>query len=88
MKTLDAAKIMDIAEKLISMLMLAYAALLFIRFIRSYMGVCIYYFTIYIQPLFKCAYARKRVVHRVAHQCKDALFPSPSGLIWSGADWN
>lgn len=88
MKTIDAAKIMDIAEKLISMLMLAYAALLFIRFIRTSMRMCIYYFTKYIQPFFKCAYARKRVVKPIIHECKDALFPSPSGLIWSVADWN
>jgi hypothetical protein len=75
MKTLDAVKIMDIAGTLIPLAMLAAIAILAIRFIRTYMGICIDCFTIYMQPFFMCAYARKRVVNRIIHDCKNAVFP-------------
>jgi hypothetical protein len=74
MKTLEAVKIMDIARTLIPFAMLAAIAILAIRFIRTYMEVCIDEFTIYIQPIFKCAYARKRVIGRIDHERKDAVF--------------
>lgn len=86
MKTLDAVKTMNIARTLIPVAMLAAIAILTIRFIRMYMVACIDYFTIYIQPLFKCAYARKRVLNRIAHDCKNAVFPinPDSGLGYPG----
>lgn len=75
MKTLDAVKIMDIARTLVPLAMLAAIAILAIRFIRTYMEVCIDDFTIYMRPFFMCAYARKSVNNRTVHDCRNALFP-------------
>lgn len=74
MKILDAAKITDIARIISLTVMLAYMVLLFIRFINSYLSACVLYFTVHRQAVFNRPYARKRVVNRVAHDRKFALF--------------
>jgi len=75
MKTFDAAKIRDIAGKLSQWAMLAVMVALCIRFVRAYMAASVWYYTITVQPLFNYAYARKRVVNRIVHRRKFALFP-------------
>lgn len=74
MKIVDAAKIIDIARIISLTVMLAYMVLLFIRFINSYLSACVLYLTVHRQAVFNRPYARKRVVNRVAHDRKFALF--------------
>lgn len=74
MKIVDAAKIIDIARIISLTVMLAYMVLLFIRFLNSYLSACVLYLTVRRQTIFNCPYARKRVVNRIAHDRKFALF--------------
>lgn len=86
MKTLDAVKIMDIARTLIPMAMLAAIAILALRFIGTYIGLCIWFVTIRTGPFFICDYARKRVMGRVIYRRKYAVFTinPDSGLGYPG----
>ena len=86
MKTIDAVKIMDIARTLVPLAMLAAIAILAIRFIRTYTGLCIWYDTICIQSFFICDYARKRIMGRIIYRCKYAVFKinPDSGLGYPG----
>ena len=86
MKTLDAVKIMDIARALIPMAMHAAIAILAIRFIRTYIGLCIWFVTISTGPFFICDYVRKRVMGRVIYRRKYAVFTinPDSGLGYPG----
>ncbi|EHQ26573.1 hypothetical protein [Mucilaginibacter paludis] len=74
MKKFDAAKFKDMAEEIASKTMLGAMAMLCILFIRGYMAALMYLNTIMVMPLFTCAYARKRIVNRITHQRKFALF--------------
>lgn len=74
MKTFDATRIIDIAGTLIPLSMLALIAMLCIRFIMRYTGLCIWHYTICIKPFFICDYARKRVMGRVIYRRKFAVF--------------
>jgi hypothetical protein len=77
-KTSDAASIRNIEEGLHSKVMLAVTALLCIRFIMAYLAVS---FVLYMikRPLpFNCAYAQKRMITRIIHYRKFALFPCGS----------
>ena len=87
MKIVDAAKLTDITRIISLTVMLAYMALLFIRFIKIYLSIVLIS-VISVSTIFYYYNARKRVVNRVVHDCKNATFPSPSGLIWSVAVWN
>ena len=74
MKPFDAATITDMAEAFASKTMLAVMAMLCIRFIRAYMAASVWFYTLSVAPFFICACARKRIVNRVTHQCKFAVF--------------
>jgi hypothetical protein len=74
MKTFNAGTIRNMAEDYTSKVILAAMAALCIRFIRRYMAVCLWFYTITAQPLFNHAYVRKRVIHLSVHDRKDALF--------------
>jgi len=73
MKILDAAKVIDIARIISLAVMLAYMAVLFIRFMRLYLSGRIWYINISIQTIFNCPYARKRVVNRIVHDHKNSV---------------
>lgn len=73
MKIVDAAKIMDIARLISLTAMLAYMAVLFIRFMRFYLSGQIWYINISIQTILNCPYARKRVVNRIVHDHKNSV---------------
>ncbi|MBC8988178.1 hypothetical protein H9X96_20685 [Pedobacter sp. N36a] len=73
MKIVDAAKIMDIARIISLTVILAYMALLFIRFMSFYLSGRMWSINISIQTIFNCPYARKRVVNRIVHDCKNAV---------------
>ena len=73
MKIVDAAKIVDIARITSLAVMLAYMAVLLIRFMSFYLSGRIWYINISIQTIFNCPYARKKVVNRVIHDCKNAV---------------
>jgi hypothetical protein len=75
MKTLDAAKIRDIAEALTSKAMLPVMAMLTILFFEAYMEASVLSYTITVNSHFTCAYAQRRIVNRVPHHRKFALFP-------------
>ncbi|MBT2560085.1 hypothetical protein J7E50_02470 [Pedobacter sp. ISL-68] len=79
MKIVDAAKITDIARIISLAVMLAYLALLFIRFMSSYLPNRIWYTTISMRTGFNCPYARKRTRNRIAHDRKFALFQRYGG---------
>ena len=74
---IDAAQIMDMIGKLIPLSLLAGIAMAVIHFFRSYMEVCVQYYIVLMQirPFLICSYARKRVVIRVVHDCRDTVFP-------------
>lgn len=74
MKMLDAAKIRDIAGKLSQWAMLAAMVTLCIRSIRAYMAAVVRLYTPSAPPVLTCTYARKRVVNRVIHHRKFAVF--------------
>lgn len=74
MKTLDAIKIMDIARAIIPLAMLADIAIMAIRFIRKYIGICVVNFSSYILPFLIFAYARKRTGNKVVHDYKNAVY--------------
>jgi hypothetical protein len=74
MKTLDVATIRDMAEAIASRAILAAMAMLCIRFIMAYMAASVWFQTISTVPLFTCIYARKRIVNRIIHHRKYALF--------------
>lgn len=76
MKMLDAAKLTDIAKVISLTVMLAYMALLFIRFIKVYLSVGSM-FIISLSTIFYGCNARKRVFNRIVHDRKSALFPRP-----------
>lgn len=75
MKTLDAAKLTDIAGRYFRRAMLAFVAMLCIRFIRRYVDGWVRYKILYMQTGFNCAYAQKRVGNKVVHDRKYAIFP-------------
>jgi hypothetical protein len=75
MKTFGTAKIKDIAEEFISMAMLAVMATLCIRFFIAYMAASVWFYILTAKPFFTCTYARKRIVNRITHHRKFALFP-------------
>jgi hypothetical protein len=77
MKVLDAAKLTDITKMLSLSVMLTYTVWLFIHFIKTYLSVVIGFKTIFLQIVIGCPNARKRVVNRVVHDFKDAIFPGP-----------
>jgi hypothetical protein len=74
MKTFDAAKIRDIAGKLSQWAMLAAMVTLCISFFRAYMAAAVWFYTLTVKPLFNCTYARKRVINRIVHHRKFAVF--------------
>jgi hypothetical protein len=80
MKMLSAAELIDIAGILSLIAMLAYMAVLVLRFIRKYMEVNERHSAVYDQPGFNCPYARKRVVNPIVHNRKHAVFAvNPDG---------
>jgi hypothetical protein len=74
MKMLSAAELIDIAGILSLIAMLAYMAVLVLRFIRKYIKVKEQHYAVYDQPGFNCPYARKRVVNSIVHNRKHAVF--------------
>ncbi|RZJ76920.1 MAG: hypothetical protein EOO45_00440 [Flavobacterium sp.] len=81
MKIVDAAKIMDIARIISLVAMLAYMALLFIRFMSAYLANNVHYFSLQLEAMFGCPYARKRTAKKIVHNCKNAVFTkSPDSL--------
>ncbi len=75
MTTFDAAKIKEIAEEFTSKAMLAAMATLCIRFFMAYMAASVRFYTMTATTFFSCTYAQKRIVNRITHHCKFALFP-------------
>lgn len=74
MKTLDTAKLINIAQLIFLTVMLAYLAMLFIRFIIGCIMLRIWFCASYLWSVFNDCYAWKRVGHRVIHDRKFALF--------------
>lgn len=74
MKIVDAARITDIARIISLTLMLAYMALLFIRFMVFYLSGLIWYTNISGWTVFNCPYARKRNSNRIVHDHKNSVF--------------
>lgn len=80
MERLNTAELMDIAGIFCLIAMLAYVAVLLLRFIRKYIEVTEQHYAVYVQPDYYCPYARKRIAKRVVHDCKFAVFPiNPAG---------
>ncbi len=79
MKIVDAAKLTDITRIIFLTVMLAYMALLFIRFIKVYLSV-VMASVISLSTIFYCYNVRKRVVNRIVHDRKSAVFPRPSKI--------
>jgi len=76
MKTIDTAKIKDIAEIFTSKAMLAAMATLCIGFFTAYMSAALWFYTILVTTaFFTCTHAHKRIVNRIIHRRKFALFP-------------
>jgi len=75
MKTLDAERIRDIAEEFTSKAMLAAMATLCIRFFMACMTASVRFYTMTEMTSFSCIYAQKRIVNRIVHHRKFALFP-------------
>ena len=76
MKTFDTVKIKDIAEGFSSKAMLAAMATLCICFFLAYMSAALWFYTILvITAFFTCTHAHKRIVNRIIHHRKFALFP-------------
>ena len=71
---LDAATIRDMAEAIASHTVFAAMAMLCIHFITAYMAASVWFQTISIMSFFTCTYPRKRVVNRIIHDRKFALF--------------
>jgi len=74
MLTLDAERIRDIAEEFTSKAMLAAMATLCIRFFMAYMEASVRFYSMTAMTFFTCIYARKRIVNRITHHRKFALF--------------
>lgn len=74
MKTFNAAKIRDIAGNLSRWAILTAMVTLCARFFRSYMAASLRFYILTVKPPFICAYAQKRIVNRIAHLRKFALF--------------
>jgi len=74
MKILNAAKIKEIAVELTSRVMLAAMARLCIRFFMTYLAPSAKFYTMTATISFSCTYARKRIVNRINHERKFALF--------------
>ena len=74
MKPFDAVKIRDIAGKLSQWAMLTAMVTLCIRFFRAYMAASLGFYILTVKQPFICAYAQKRIVNRIAHLRKFALF--------------
>lgn len=74
MKIVDAVKIQDIPRIISLSVMLAYMAVLFIRFIKVYLSVVIVY-VLSLTTVLYCYRVRKRVVNRIVHDRKSAVFP-------------
>lgn len=73
MKTVDTAKMRDIARFISFKVMYAYMAALLIRFMRFYLSErlsCIYRS---ILTTFNCPNVRKRIQNKVVHDCKDTV---------------
>jgi hypothetical protein len=76
MKTFDTKKIKDIAKGFRSQAMLAAIATLCICFFLAYMSAVLWFNTIFvITAFFTCTHAHKRIVNRIIHHRKFALFP-------------
>jgi hypothetical protein len=76
MKTFNTAKIGDIAERFSSKAMLTAMATLCICFFLAYMSAALWFYTILvITAFFTCTHAHKRIVNRIIHHRKFALFP-------------
>jgi hypothetical protein len=88
MKMFDAAKFRNIAEELTSKAMMAAMVTLSIRFFMVYMAASLWFYTISVMPFFNCIYARKRIVNRIAHRRKFALFPGGSKYYCPNEDLN
>jgi|GEM_PF-1946937 len=91
MNTLDTAEWMDIAGIVILIAILAYMAVLIVLFIRRYKRkVSEREADAFIQADFNCPYARKRVMNRIIHNRKHALFAgnpeAMQGYLGQGSD--
>lgn len=76
MKTFNTAKIGDIAERFSSKAMLTALATLCIYFFLAYMSAALWFYTILVIAAFvTCTHAPKRIVNRIIHHRKFALFP-------------
>lgn len=73
MKIVNAAKLLDIARIISICVMLAYRALLFIRFIKVYLSVGLMS-VISLPTIFYCSNARKRVVNTTVHDHRNSIF--------------
>lgn len=74
MKTLNASKIRNTVEALTSKAILVIRTLLCIRFVTPKMSASFHIYFIKMLNLFNCAHARKRLLTRVVHHRKFALF--------------
>jgi len=76
MKTFETTRLRDIAEDLTSRAMLAAMATLCIRFFTAYMAASVWIYMIALTTIFFThSNAQKRIVNRIIHQRKFALFP-------------
>lgn len=74
MKTLDTAKLTDIVQLISLAVMLAYLAVLFIRFIIGCIMLRIWFCTSYLRGVFYDCFARRWAGNRVVHNRKYAVF--------------
>lgn len=75
MKTFDTVKIKDIAEIFTSKAMLTAMATLCIGSFLAYMSAALWYTILVITAFVTCTHAHKRIVNRIIHHRKFALFP-------------
>ncbi len=76
MNMIDTARNNDIAERFSSKAMLAAMATLCICFFLAHMSAALWFYTILvITAFFTITYAQKRIVNRIIHHRKFALFP-------------
>lgn len=79
MKVFDVTKLRDMAEAVASQIMLTVMATLCIRFIIAYMAATARFYALPATPILLLTYARKRVINRIAHLRKFALFTCGGG---------
>lgn len=75
MKTIYKVKMMGISKAIFWLELVIFLIILYIRFIASYLYTTLRYRFTNDHGNFSCTHAQKRVVKKIVHNCKNAVFP-------------